>query len=76
MPTLKFAPGVLEQLTDGLSQEEAQSLIDELAALAANGELVAKSTPVNMDELSITDPELYDSIQQQLDAVVATPPLH
>ena len=71
-----FAPGVLEQLELDMNQEELQQFLDDLGKKLEDGSLLEDSSPVDMNELLMTDPELYDQLQEQLSIVLdnITPP--
>lgn len=67
--TVKFAPGVLEQLEKDLSPEEMQAFMNELSEMAATGDMTANSQEVDMQALKEEDPELYEILSKQLDGV-------
>ena len=70
--TVVLAPGVLEQLEEDMSPEELQLLMDELKNMGDHPEsLEAFSSPINMNELKESDPALYASIVNQLEALEA-----
>lgn len=68
-PTIKFAPGVLEQLETEMDPEELQSFLNELQEMALNGDIIEHAEVVDMDKLAIEDPELYATLSKQLDGV-------
>ena len=57
---IEFAPGCFDDF-DG-TQEELDELVAQLTAMAASGELLAKSTPVDFDEED--DEELKEFIEK------------
>ena len=61
-----FAPGVLEQMERDIDPEELQEILDEIAASIENGTLLDDSRPVDLDELLLTDPDLYFDLIQQI----------
>jgi hypothetical protein len=72
-----FAPGVLEQLEAENTPEELQTLFDSLAESVDNGTLLNDSTPIDMNELFESDPDLYYILQDQLNKIGNdfTPPI-
>jgi hypothetical protein len=46
-------------LPDGITQEELDTLVEELKELADSGELFENSVFVDMEVLEMEDPELY-----------------
>lgn len=69
VPKITFAPGVLEQLESENTPEELQKFLDELQAMAEDGSILECSQVVNMDELKVEDPELYEVLAKQLEGV-------
>jgi hypothetical protein len=67
--TVKFAPGVLEQMENEFEPEELQEFLNHLAELAASGEILEKSEAIDMDVLKKEDPEMHKILSQQLDGV-------
>jgi type II secretory pathway component PulF len=69
-----FAPGCLEQLEQEMSHEELQQLMNDMQAALENGTLFSDSNEVDLDELEQSDPELYKSLTERLEAMENTTP--
>ena len=63
---IKFAPRVLEQLEQDMTNTELQDFINELQQSVSDGTMFEKAVPLDLAELSLTDPEQYEAIMQQL----------
>ncbi|RWZ87201.1 MAG: hypothetical protein EO766_11765 [Hydrotalea sp. AMD] len=68
-PKIIFAPGVLEQLEAENTPEELQELFDSLSAGFADGSIFDKSTPVDLEELEQSDPELFTHLMEQMSKI-------
>lgn len=70
---LRFAPGVLEQMELDNTPEELQAYLDKMKTMFESGELMEASTPLDMDDLETSDPELFHALTRQLDIIQTTP---
>lgn len=64
---IRFAPGAFDEFEG--SQEELEEFVKEIQDLAASGELLENSYPVDMDQLEQEDPELYEILSRQLEQI-------
>jgi len=71
--TIQFAPGVLEDIMNSMSEDEAQNFVDAIYESIKSGEFMSQSTPVDMDLLEMNDPDLYHNIVDQLHAISSNP---
>lgn len=69
MPTIKFAPGVLEAMLESVGGDEAElhTLLADIERQLKTGELMKNSVEVDMDELMESDPDLHAHLLDQLD---------
>jgi hypothetical protein len=59
-----FAPGCFDTF-DG-TQDELDGLMAEIQSLISSGDLMARSSPVDMDALMEEDPELAEQLLKQV----------
>lgn len=68
--TVKFAPGVIEQMEAEMSPEELQEFMDAIAKLTETGqmnEVFDRGEPVDMEKIRKEDPELFETLSNQLE---------
>lgn len=65
---IKFAKGSFSEFEG--TQEELDQLIKEITDMAESGQLLEQSVEVDLDDLEITDPRLYDAIMNAYDAML------
>ena len=59
---IEFAPGVLEQIEQEMSQEELQEFLNMLKTSFESGTIFDESEVVDLEELAISDPDVYNHI--------------
>lgn len=68
-----FAPGALEAMEAIIPAEKMQDVLDEIKAYAESEEFLAQQMEddqmFDLEELRDTDPDLYDALIQQLEAL-------
>lgn len=64
-----FAPSAVASLIEEVGEEEAQRIIKEIEEAVADGTFFTESTPVDLAELEQEDPEAYEEICQQIEAM-------
>ena len=64
---LRFAPGAFDEFEG--TQEELEEFIKEIQEMAKSGELHENSHTVDMDQLQVQDPELYETLTRRLENV-------
>jgi tetrahydromethanopterin S-methyltransferase subunit A len=64
-----FAPQALANLVEEVGEEEAQRIIKEIEESVADGSFFADSEPLNLEELEQEDPEAYEEICKQIEAM-------
>lgn len=69
------APNVLEQLEQEMSPEELQQLLNDLQKMAEDGTFMEQAQLIDLDELKVSDPELYEQLMA-FDEVDEHPTLH
>lgn len=62
-------PETLAQMEADFDAEELQGVLNMIQQLAENGELIAQSQLVDMDELKESDPELYKQLTDRLQQI-------
>jgi hypothetical protein len=60
-----FAPGSFDNFEG--TQEELDSLIEDIKNLVESGRIFEESEPVDFDEMMEDDPELYQQLMKQMD---------
>lgn len=68
--TVKFAPGVIEDLQEQMTPEELQQFMDAIAELQETGDfeqVFDGGEQVDMQKLEKEDPELFKTLQEQLE---------
>lgn len=63
---IEFAPGVLEGLEAEMDPEDLQDLMNKIKDVIEGGDLENLATPVDMDELKLENPDLYNTLQERL----------
>lgn len=69
---IEFAPGVLEELEATMSQEELQEMLDDLADQFNNGTFLENSIPVDLELMSLEEPELYKELMEHMSSIDTT----
>lgn len=64
---IRFAPGAFDNFEG--TQEELNDLVAEIKNMAINGDLIENSHPVDMDLLEQENPELYQTLTNQLEKI-------
>ena len=64
---IRFAPGAFDEFNG--TQEELDDLIKEIEELAASGDILENSHPVDMDQLELENPELYEILVRRLEQI-------
>lgn len=68
-----FPPGVLEDMEMNMSPDDLQSFMNEVARMAASGELETSAVDLDMETLETEDPELYFLIRDAEKNLALTP---
>jgi hypothetical protein len=66
-PEIVFAPGAFDEFEG--TQEELNKFMAEIKSMFADGSFLEKSTPVDLEELRDSDPELYIKLTTELDNI-------
>lgn len=66
-PEIRFAPGAFNEF-DG-TQDELNSLMAEIKNMVESGKFLEESKPVDMDALRESDPELYQTLMNQIESI-------
>ena len=64
-----YAPGVVENLIEEVGEEEAKRIIADIEERIAKGTFFEESDPVDLAQLEIEDPEAYEKICRQIEAM-------
>lgn len=64
-----YAPGVVETLIEEVGEEEAKQIIADIERRLADGSFFDESDFVDLDQLEKEDPEAYEQICKQIEAM-------
>lgn len=71
-----IAPEALEHMINELGIEETQSILDQIAQAVEDGSFFEQAEEIDMDELMISDPELYARLTSVDSSQISKPTLH
>jgi hypothetical protein len=66
-PKIEFMPGSFDNWEG--TQEELDSFVEEITEMLMSGELLENSIRIDLDDLYISDPDLYEELTKDIETI-------